>query len=589
MRRVWKYCISLCLMACLFLGAGRMAQAEAEEQPESSGSIELHISELGEGVEITLYQIGKLEYDTYKYTEDFGGAGISIADLEDDHEAQAAAESFAAYAAEHQIEGIRKGTVDAQGILRFEGLEPALYLTVQTDGVYIQEVQPALIPIPYYVGGSQGESYDAVIPAKNSFAGGAVIVSKVSERGEALAEAQFVLQRKTYLMDDGAAPEGVETGNDENGNYYWKQFDVPLITNQKGQIAVKDLERGEYRFVEVTAPEGFLLSKTVYPFTIEKGGSLKESEDVYAADGGTVEMLEAVNYPIRLKINKVDEKGSPVEGAVLVLKDAEGKVICNEDGTPKYQFTTSKEPYELLQLPAGDYYVSEVKAPAGYKTAADVKVTVSGEEGMVNEVTMVDEREETEPEKASFVVKKKAVTGAGAEFVLANAEFYAALFEDEACTKRVSDVQPLVYKGSAESSVTFTGLTPGAVYYVGETDSSGTLLEQGVIDGAAYTAEYPNGRRVQLAAGNAGTEFTFRNVFKEVPGESSTEEETNTDSGKKNGGSGSSSGGSSSGGGSGVKTGDTTPIVFFAVLLAAAAAVIAALSVKVLKRPGGRK
>ena len=80
----------------------------------------------------------------------------------------------------------------------------------------------------------------------------------------------------------------------------------------------------------------------------------------------------------KVNITKIDsETKKSVSGAVLVVKNASGKEVT--------KFTTSDKAYELKNLEAGIYTISEEKAPNGYKKSDEkVKFTVGNDDKTVN-------------------------------------------------------------------------------------------------------------------------------------------------------------------------------------------------------------
>ena len=80
----------------------------------------------------------------------------------------------------------------------------------------------------------------------------------------------------------------------------------------------------------------------------------------------------------KVNITKIDsETKKAVSGAVLSVKNASGKEIA--------KFTTSEKAYELKNLDAGEYTVTEVEAPEGYKKSNEVvKFMVSNDDKTVN-------------------------------------------------------------------------------------------------------------------------------------------------------------------------------------------------------------
>ena len=153
------------------------------------------------------------------------------------------------------------------------------------------------------------------------------------------------------------------------------------------------------------------------------------------------------------------------------------------------------------------------------------KVTVSGKpivpdpevpenlEGVAEETVITDD-----PYNSSIVVTKQLTDIFDNLISLNEATFYVSLFEDEAMTKRVGDVQPVSFgTAQATSSVTFDKLQRGT-YYVAETDASGNVLGTNVAyDGGVYSPVYANGQRVEITE-NAGTaQLSFSNQFLVLP------------------------------------------------------------------------
>ena len=489
--------------------AGRN-QAASREQATDQGSIELQLPKEAAGVEISLYQIALLSNDGYTICDVFDGCEFEIADLNDNKAAQEAAKQLAAYVKENGIKGQAK-TAGEDSAIRFESLEPALYLTAQTGGEEEAKIQPALIPVPHMVDGQ--EVYRAVISPKYSIPGGAVIVNKTDENGSAVGQAYFVLQSKVY--SESGIPEGSQTGSDEKGSFYWKEFKANLVTNDRGQLTISDLPFGDYRFVEVKAPAGFVLSSGPQEFTISETGTVKEVSGIYRPDSGAVQEITVVNRRTVLHINKVDETGVPVTGAKLAVRNTDGSAIRDAAGKEMYSFTTTGQPYEIKGLPAGEYIIRELAAPDGYKTAQDVRVTLSDAEGAVNEVTMVDEHQKED--KTSLTVTKSVVDLNGKYLHVRDNIFYVALFEDKERTQRVTDVKALHFQDSFRESVTFDDLETGKTYYVGETDETGIHLTSGYVENCVFEPDFPQGYEVTLSQKQSQNTLEFRNIFHDIP------------------------------------------------------------------------
>ena len=84
----------------------------------------------------------------------------------------------------------------------------------------------------------------------------------------------------------------------------------------------------------------------------------------------------------KVKITKTDiTDAKPVEGAELIIKDADGNEVA--------KWTTTKEPYYIEKLPIGNYTLTEITAPAGYATAETISFTVE-DTGEIQMVEMKD-------------------------------------------------------------------------------------------------------------------------------------------------------------------------------------------------------
>ena len=141
-------------------------------------------------------------------------------------------------------------------------------------------------------------------------------------------------------------------------------------------------------------------------------------------------------------------------------------------------------------LDFGTYYIAETDADGNVITKDDIgaydiqystkTVTISQDvpEGSAAVTNYFKEGEEYDYGSVK-VTKKVTVDGKGKNTDLT---FYAALFSDEACTDRITDVQALKMDGKDSTSVTFLTdkegnyLSVGTTYYVAETDESGNAI-----------------------------------------------------------------------------------------------------------------
>lgn len=153
------------------------------------------------------------------------------------------------------------------GVAQFNDLELGLYVVVETTTppAVTAPVTPFLVSVPMTAvstaeKNNQGEKwlYDIKVYPKNTTAKGDVVLKKVGFTGsktdpEALAGVKFTLQWKN--------PSGE-----------WENVAkcVDQVTNSEGEITVKDLVKGTYRFIETAGTDsGYIVDKSAgYVFEI---------------------------------------------------------------------------------------------------------------------------------------------------------------------------------------------------------------------------------------------------------------------------------------------------------------------------------
>ena len=142
-------------------------------------------------------------------------------------------------------------------------------------------------------------------------------------------------------------------------------------TSNNKAHSIKGLGPGEYKVIEVKAPNGYTLSNSEVPVRITGD----ETETI------TVIFYNSDNQVV---INKTDENGNPLSGAKLR--------VINSNGDDIETFTTTDEAYTLDKLGPGTYYVEEVEAPSGYTLNKERKSFIIDENTTSIQVTMENEK-----------------------------------------------------------------------------------------------------------------------------------------------------------------------------------------------------
>ena len=143
-------------------------------------------------------------------------------------------------------------------------------------------------------------------------------------------------------------------------------------TNNK-EHSIKGLEKGDYKVVEVKAPNGYTLSTSEVPVTIKGDETEPITVTFYNSNNGVI-------------INKVDENGIPLSGAKLK--------VTNSNGDEIKTFTTTDSPYTLKKLSPGTYTIEEIEAPSGYKKSTTKESFVIDQNTTSLQVTFKNEKTE---------------------------------------------------------------------------------------------------------------------------------------------------------------------------------------------------
>ena len=164
---------------------------------------------------------------------------------------------------------------------------------------------------------------------------------------------------------------------DENGNrqlIYAKDALVTTVTTgEDGKAVADNLPLGSYYVVEKTAPEGFVLNhdRSDVSFVYADQDTPVIEQEVMVGDD---------RQKVAIQVEKQDaENGATVAGAVFGiyntedLKNEKGEIIVKAD-TLLQEMTSDNDGLAActLDLPLGQYYVKELKAPAGFVSSDEV-------------------------------------------------------------------------------------------------------------------------------------------------------------------------------------------------------------------------
>ncbi|HGH7174678.1 TPA: SpaA isopeptide-forming pilin-related protein [Bacillus wiedmannii] len=239
-------------------------------------------------------------------------------------------------------------TTDKDGKVSASNLRPGDYQFVETKAPKDYDLNKT--PIPFTIEKSQ--STHVSVTAKNGLTKGGVELTKVDS-----LDAKETLEGAVFKITD-------MNGNDIRTN---------LVTNKDGKIIAKDLQPGDYQFIETKAPKHYDLNEDPIKFTIER--SQTKHIFVTATNSLTKGSVELI------KVDDVEEN-TTLEGAVFKIVNKDGHDVRTD-------LTTDKNGRLVVdELPPGDYEFIETKAPTHYDlNATPIKFTVKKGQEKIASVT----------------------------------------------------------------------------------------------------------------------------------------------------------------------------------------------------------
>lgn len=137
------------------------------------------------------------------------------------------------------------------------------------------------------------------------------------------------------------------------------------VTDAEGHIHLEKLIAGTTYFLyEISTIPGFNLDTNRYEFEVDQDG-LINGEKNYS--------MTVTNQPNHLEISKKTEDGKMLSGAKMEVRS------INEDGSETIidSWETDENAHLISALPAGNYRLIELEAPAGYAVAPEISFAVS--------------------------------------------------------------------------------------------------------------------------------------------------------------------------------------------------------------------
>ncbi|WP_281654989.1 MSCRAMM family protein [Eggerthella sinensis] len=389
------------------------------------------------------------------------------------------------------------------------------YETLTTDGSGLIEVRDLTMGTYRFVEVSAPEGYELETqPVEFALAedtpGLAVAVTALNAKSPVLGKAVL-----TKVDADDATvklPGAVFKLEEQASDGTWT--DVPgyetLTTDGSGLIEVRDLTMGTYRFVEVSAPEGYELETQPVEFALAEDTpglavavtALNAKSPVLGkavltkvdADDATVKLPGAV---FKLEQRLADDSWATVPGNEALATDGQGAV-------------------EVADLPVGDYRFVETAAPEGYvldETPREFSIDAAAPPPVVVGVTATNEKV---PPVGSVALTK--VDADDASVLLPGAVFKLEARQADGSWAAVEGSERLTTDGDGKIEV--ADLPLGTYRFVELEAPEGYELETEPVE-FALTADTP-GLAVAVTALNAKSPVLGKAVLTKVDADDAT-------------------------------------------------------------------
>ena len=243
------------------------------------------------------------------------------------------------------------GDNGTKGQAVFSEMPVGVYLIVETDAPsqIVNKTANFLVSIPMVNENGKSWDYDIKVYPKNAAVYGGISLKKYGKNYNAdgtstevaLSGAKFYLQRKDGNNWVTVTAPTVSNGNgtvDENGL---------LTTNADGMINITDLAPGTYRFIEYSAPQGYIMDgKAAYEFTINNNQTVTIDDAYKDTLENTIKVVnEKPNVEKQVKTgvddNNKDAYGKATDASVgdVVTWKVTAAVPSNVDKLAKYSLT----------------------------------------------------------------------------------------------------------------------------------------------------------------------------------------------------------------------------------------------------------
>ncbi|MEJ8752236.1 SpaA isopeptide-forming pilin-related protein [Lagierella sp. ICN-221743] len=427
------------------------------------------------------------------------------------------------------------GTMDTKNLLSYRGISDIYnYNTFYSYryGRYITEKYPGVSRTDWIFEFESTNTASAELTISAVNPSNKIQFKKVDEEGQVIKP---VMGENNSIKDAAYFSLFKNGGTAEKPDASWTPIGNAKPVDKDGIVSYEKLEKGYYKLLETTAPEGYIKpNEAVSYFKVDESGKIYHKVTVPKADGkGTEDIFQEVEGTIpinivnkklqKIKFKKVDEtKKTVLEGAEfevwykankddkqyiklkiyektdngiterIVIKEGANVPDGYKEATTD-KFTTGKDGLvEFNVCDSGYYALKEVKAPKGYIAPRDY----------VKEFEVVNGKIQEEKYLTSMEVSKKKGYGFSND-TLQNA------YSTSIVMKFNSDHQNISYPKD-NSKITLSGLPLGSEFWDNRfSPKQGLKIE-------VYSIDNKNGAEKLLKTYDLGKNYDSKKGSQEI-------------------------------------------------------------------------
>lgn len=357
--------------------------------------------------------------------------------------------TFGLYAAE-TLTALDGSSIPADGLLEIAAAQEDGSVRFTADipfgQYYVKEIGAPLAYLP------DGTAYPLIFaPADEATA----LVTLTVNKGNALVNTlrRGHIQGIKYGEGHIPLPGAVIGLYPENGSAALMQ----TTSGEDGRFSFDSIPYGHYEIREIQSPEGYILSDTVYPVSVDADGAIVTVEMTNARIRGTVQLTKVdEDYP--------DHKLSGAVFEVYADTDGDGALTANDTLLGEMTELTGGI-YTMPDLPYGVYLVREKTAPAGFlldETAYPFSITENGKTVVVENKAGVGLMNKAQTGSLRILKTADGKTLSGFSFTVMGTDITGQHYKQTFVTNekgeiRIDGLRPGQYTISENSNVATTG------------------------------------------------------------------------------------------------------------------------------------